>query len=260
MVELSAVRWEVAPNGVGTITFNRPHERNTFNRQTCYEIYSLIEGPARHESIKVVVLTGEGTFFCPGAGAAEDRSTPPPPEQEGLPTGYLTALLRGLPATTIAAVNGAVAGAGLSLACACDLRVAARGAVFRTGFLNVGVAGDFGLPWTLTRLVGLAKAKELSILCERFGADEAQRIGLVARVWDDDAFREEAQKLIDGVAASAPLALLALKQNYQLAERMDLMGFLDFEHRKVSELLRTEDSQEAFRAFLEKRTPQFKGR
>lgn len=261
MSDYAAITFDAAPSGVATLTINRPEMKNGLNWQVAGESLEVLLGPARDPRIKVLVLTGAGDFFCPGASAAEPRYSGPTPEfPPEVPTMHVPRLLRELPATTIAAINGPVAGAGLSWACGCDIRVAARGAIFRTGFLNVGVAGDFGLPWTLSRLVGPAKARELSILCEKFDADEAYRIGLVARVWEKDVFRQEAFALAERIAASAPLALPAIKRHYLAAERMTFSDFLDMEAVKIKELLATEDSNEAFAAFLEKRAPVFKGR
>ena len=161
-----------------------------------------------------------------------------------------------MPAITVAAVNGACAGAGFGWACGCDLRVAARSAMFNTAFLNVAVAGDMGLPWSLPRLVGAARARELSFFSEKFSAAEAHRIGLVARVWDDGGFRDEVAKLVARLAGAAPLALKTLKAHYLAAERGGASPTTSIsrptDHLRI---VKSADTAEAFRAFLEKRAP-----
>jgi 2-(1,2-epoxy-1,2-dihydrophenyl)acetyl-CoA isomerase len=160
----------------------------------------------------------------------------------------------------VAAINGACAGAGFGWACGADIRVASRSAIFRTAFLNVAVAGDMGIPWSLPRLVGAAKARELSFLCEKFTAEEALRIGFVAKVWDDNVFRAEADALVRKLAESAPLAIRAMKAHYNIAERMGYQDYVDFETKDHHRIMQSSDTAEAFRAFVEKRTATYTGR
>jgi 2-(1,2-epoxy-1,2-dihydrophenyl)acetyl-CoA isomerase len=133
--------------------------------------------------------------------------------------------------------------------------------MFNTAFLNVAVAGDMGLPWSLPRLVGASKARELSFFSEKFPADEAHRIGLVSRVWDDAVFRDETAKLVARLAGAAPLALKTLKSHYLAAERGgSLADYVSLETTDHVRIVRSADTAEAFRAFLEKRAPVFVGR
>jgi len=168
--------------------------------------------------------------------------------------------LHNLPAVTIAAVNGACAGAGLGWALACDLRIAARSAKFNTAFLDVGVAGDMGGPWSLGHLVGRAKARELYFLPEKFDAVEALRIGMVNRVADDDRFQDEVELVVDRLRSAAPIALRTMKANFLDAERMDLAAFVGVETERHTRMFTTEDTREAFAAKVEKRAPRFVGR
>jgi 2-(1,2-epoxy-1,2-dihydrophenyl)acetyl-CoA isomerase len=165
-----------------------------------------------------------------------------------------------MPAVTIAAVNGPCAGAGFAWACACDVRIAARGARFNTAFLDVGVAGDMGGPWTLPRLVGAAKARELYFFPDKFDATEAERIGLVARVVEPDDLAATAHALAARLAAAAPLALRTLKANFVDAERLGFAGFVEVETERHLGLFRSHDTHEAFRARAEGRPPRFEGR
>ena len=169
---------------VATVTLNRPDRMNGMTSLMVREAHDALAAAADDASVSVLVLTGAGSSFCPGAdlraATAGERDVPADPHHFQVPV-----LLHEMPAITVAAINGACAGAGFGWACGCDLRVAARSAMFNTAFLNVAVAGDMGLPWSLPRLVGAARARELSFFSEKFSAEEAQRIGLVARVWDD---------------------------------------------------------------------------
>ncbi|MEZ5232550.1 MAG: enoyl-CoA hydratase-related protein [Acidimicrobiales bacterium] len=253
------VRYEV-DGGVATVTLNRPEALNGIINTMMREVHEVLREAAADDDVRVVVLTGAGKGFCPGADLK--HYTTPGAVHEPLRREYfhLTTLLHEMRPVTIAAVNGACAGAGFGWACACDLRVAAASANFSTAFLNVAVAGDMGGPWTLPRIVGPAKARELYFLPEKFGAEEALRIGLVSRVWPDDQFRAEARALADRLAAAAPLALQGMKAHFVAAEKLGFADFLDLETTDHERITASEDCGEAFRAFVEKRPPQFKGR
>jgi 2-(1,2-epoxy-1,2-dihydrophenyl)acetyl-CoA isomerase len=245
---------------VATLTMNRPDRMNAMTNRMVLETGRALVQAAEDPELRVLVLTGAGRSFCPGAdlqGVAsgsinEDRLRP---EDFRVPV-----QLHNLPAVTIAAVNGACAGAGLGWALACDLRVAARSARFNTAFLDVGVAGDMGGPWSLGHLVGRAKARELYFLPEKFDADEALRIGMVNRVADDDAFQDEVNLVVDRLRAAAPIALRTMKANFLDAERMDLAAFVGVETERHTRMFTTEDTREAFAAKVEKRAPRFVGR
>ena len=246
--------------GVATVTLNRPDRMNGMTSLMVREAHAALTAAAGDDSVSVLVLTGAGSSFCPGAdlraATAGERDVPADPHHFRVPV-----LLHEMPAITVAAVNGACAGAGFGWACGCDLRVAARSAMFNTAFLNVAVAGDMGLPWSLPRLVGAAKARELSLFSEKFSASEAHRIGLVARVWDDAEFRDQTAKLVARLAGAAPLALKTMKAHYLAAERGGAFGdYVDLETTDHLRIARSADTAEAFRAFLEKRAAVFTGR
>jgi 2-(1,2-epoxy-1,2-dihydrophenyl)acetyl-CoA isomerase len=162
-----------------------------------------------------------------------------------------------MPQVTIAAINGACAGAGFGWACACDLRFAAHSATFNTAFLNVASAGDMAGPWTLPRLVGAAKARELYLLPDKFGAEEARAVGLVSRVFDDAVFRTEVDVIAARLAAASPHALRTMKRNFIDAEQTDLETYIQIETERHMHVMAHEDAREAFRAFVEKRPPRF---
>jgi 2-(1,2-epoxy-1,2-dihydrophenyl)acetyl-CoA isomerase len=169
-------------------------------------------------------------------------------------------LLHEMPKPTIAAINGACAGAGLALACAADLRYCAQGAVFNTAFARAGVSGDFGGSWSLPRIVGPAKARELYLLAERFDATEAQRIGLVSGTFPDSEFETKIAEVTNRLMSLAPLALRSIKKNMNESFAWGFSEALDREAVRHIELGFTEDSTEAAKSFLEKRPPAFLGR
>jgi 2-(1,2-epoxy-1,2-dihydrophenyl)acetyl-CoA isomerase len=246
-------------DGIGTIALNRPERLNGITNQMMRDLYDVLgKLPADHKT-RVVVLTGTGKGFCPGAdlqhyssGAADE---PLSPEHF-----QLTAMLHELPQVTIAAINGACAGAGFGWAAACDLRYAAESANFNSAFLGVGISGDMAGPWLLPRILGSSKAREVFFLHGKFAAQEAERIGFVSKVFPDEAFRDEVAAITSRLAKSAPLAIRAMKQNFLAAENMSLREYIRIESERHSRTGASEDSRAAFRAFVEKREPEFKGR
>lgn len=263
MSELETIRYDV-DGGIATLTLDRPERMNAMTNLMVRETRDALALAASDRTIRVLVLTGAGRSFCPGADIQRVAGG-----ANGAPDIALDrtdfdvpVLLHEMPAVTIAAVNGACAGAGLgwACACACDLRIAARSARFNTAFLDVGVAGDMGGPWTLTRLVGAAKARQLYFLPDKFGADDALAMGLVSRLADDDALASEVRALAERLAAAAPIALRTMKSNFVEAERMDLASFVTLETERHLRMFTTHDTREAFAARAEKRAPRFQGR
>lgn len=245
---------------VATVRLNRPDSRNGIVPQLMTELYAALSGIATDSSVRVVVLRGEGADFCPGADikhyAGDDEG-----ERRTDPNEFKVAvLLHEMPQVTIAAVTGACAGAGFGWACACDLRIASETSRFNTAFLDVGVAGDMGGPWTLPRLVGAAKARELYFLPGKFDAVEAMRIGLLSQVSSADSFESDLKALVARLAAAAPLAITAMKQNFVAAEQVSFEQFIGLESEKHRKIFGSEDTSEAFRAFVEKRPPVFRGK
>jgi 2-(1,2-epoxy-1,2-dihydrophenyl)acetyl-CoA isomerase len=246
---------------IATLTLNRPERMNGMTNRMVIEARDVLTAAAEDREVRVLVLTGAGRAFSPGADLQIVASA------EGRPVDHLSAddfraavVLHDMPAVTIAAINGACAGAALGWACACDFRFAAASARFNTAFLDVEVAGDMGGPWTLTRIVGPARARELFFFPDKFGAEEALRIGLVTRVFSDERFRAEVQAIAERLAGAAPIALRTLKANFVDAERMDFKGYVSLESERHLRMFATEDTREAFAAKVEKRKPRFQGR
>jgi 2-(1,2-epoxy-1,2-dihydrophenyl)acetyl-CoA isomerase len=244
---------------IATLTINRPERMNGMTNAMLIETGQALAAAAEDRDLRVLVLTGAGKAFCPGADLQGVASRA---DDVALrPTDFRVPVqLHNLHAVTIAAVNGACAGAGLGWALACDFRYAAASARFNTAFLEVGVAGDMGGPWTLARIVGPAKARELYFFPDKFDAQEAARIGMVSRVFPDDRFRDEVGAIAARLAEAAPIALRTLKANFVDSERMDLAGYVALESERHMQMFLTEDTREAFAAKVAKRKPKFTGR
>src|SRR5690348_7159701 len=214
--------------------------------------------------VGAIVITGAGRGFCAGGDVKTMASRAAQGfEQrvEGLRRMHqLPLLLRTMPKVVIAMVNGPAVGAGLGLALACDLRVAGRSARFGTGFGGVGYSGDFGGSWSLTRLVGTAKARELYLLGDIIDAATALSIGLVNRVVEDEALQEETMALARRIAEGPRVAFGYMKRNLFAAETEPFADVLELEALHQARTAMTEDHLEASRAFVEKRRPVFKGR
>ncbi len=252
---------------VATVTLNRPERLNAMNRELMTAAVEVFQKAASDPAIRVLILTGAGKGFCAGgdlAGFAGGEFKQPQPIEQRIAelrrSMRTSQLLRESDMITIAAINGACAGAGFSWALACDLRYAATSAKFSSAFLNAGLSGDFGGTYSLTHIVGTAKARELYLLAERFDAAEAARIGLVSKVLPDGELMGYVQGVARKLAASAPIALREIKRNLNDALRLSFSEALDREAERHSRCGTTEDNTEAARAFLEKRQPVFKGR
>jgi len=252
------IRYEKS-GAIATLTINRPDRMNGMTNLMLLETGQALATASRDRDLRVLILTGAGKAFCPGADlqgvASNAPDAPLHPSDFRVPL-----LLHDMPAVTIAAINGACAGAGLGWALACDFRYAATSARFNTAFLDVGVAGDMGGPWTLARIVGPARARELYFFPDKFEAEMALRIGLVSRVFPDDRFRDEVGAIANRLAGAAPIALRTLKANFVDSERMDFAGYVALESERHLRMFQTEDTREAFAAKVEKRKPRFVGR
>jgi 2-(1,2-epoxy-1,2-dihydrophenyl)acetyl-CoA isomerase len=254
----SAIAWEVS-EGVGTLSFNRPEHFNGMTNGMIREFYELLRDVERDPSVAVIILTGRGKAFCPGADLkhySSGRKDEPLRAENFL----VPVLLHEMPQVTIAAINGACAGAGFGYALACDLRYAARGAKMNTAFLDVAVAGDMGVPWMLPRIVGAGRARELSFLPGKLEADEAAAIGLVNAVYEPEALMDEVRQRAARIAAAAPLARRGMKQHYVEAESLSYREFIAIETERHMRISTSVDTQEAFLAFVEKRTANYIGR
>jgi 2-(1,2-epoxy-1,2-dihydrophenyl)acetyl-CoA isomerase len=227
------VRFEV-PGPVATITLNRPDRLNAMTEELIGGVLDCLEQASADDAIRVVVLTGAGRGFCAGGdlGAMGEFAEPRAPGASVAQLRRLhrtSELLHEMPKVTIAAVNGPCAGAGLSWACACDLRIAAESAVFRTAFLSAGLTGDFGGTWSLTRLVGAGRARDLFFRNEKLNAAAAAAMGLVGEVVPDGALMGRVADIASGLAQAPPSVVAGIKQNLNDAQELNLHALLNAE-------------------------------
>ena len=257
-------------DGVVVLSFNRPEVRNALGDVVSPALRKMLAGLRDDPEARCVVVTGVGKAFCAGGdvkgmGARSGGDAPRPSRAEIIADQTerqraLTGALYALPQPTIAALPGPAAGAGMSIAMACDLRIAAESAFVTTGFANVGLSGDYGLSFFLTQLVGTSRARELFFTGERVGATRCLELGLVNRVVPDDRLMEETLDLARGLAAGPTQAFARMKRNLDAARREDLATVLALEAEGTVDSAGTADHREAVRAFVEKRPPRFEGR
>ncbi|MYD42308.1 MAG: enoyl-CoA hydratase [Gammaproteobacteria bacterium] len=255
-------------NRVLTITLNNPTKLNPVSDPMSFPAIERLRAAVDDPDIGAVVLTGAGRAFCAGGDvsnmAGQDPDAPPRTYEESVEhqrkRHVFPQLLHSIPKVTIAAVNGHAVGAGLGLAASCDLRFASSAAKFGTAFANVGLGGDFGTTWQLTRLVGEAKAKELFFLPDIFDAKTALQIGLVNRVLPADRFREDVQEIAERIAAGPLVSYRWMKENVNQASLTDFKTSLEKEAVTHLRCAQTEDHKEGVASFMHKRQPHFNGR
>ncbi|MGM4903658.1 enoyl-CoA hydratase [Tardiphaga sp. 866_E4_N2_1] len=254
---------------VAVITLNRPEARNSLSDHLTPALRTMIRTCGENPDVGALLITGAGTAFCSGGdvkgmGAHRkqavlemsfDERVVDLQERQRLLTGALVAVRK----PTIAALPGPAAGAGLAIAMACDIRIAAQSAFVSTGYLRVGLSGDYGIAWLLTRLVGTARARELMFTAEKVDASRAEAIGLFNRVVPDDRLQDEAFTLARGMAQGPTLALRYMKDNLDEALAFDFTTARDHEAERLIRTTMTADHREAVQAFIEKRKPNFKG-
>jgi 2-(1,2-epoxy-1,2-dihydrophenyl)acetyl-CoA isomerase len=257
---------EQVKDGVAVLTMNRPERLNALSRPMLDAMAEALSRLAADPAIGVVVLTGAGKGFCAGGDVkvmAEGAEFQGPLEERAQQLRgrmEVSRWLHEMPKPTMAMVRGAAAGAGLSIAMACDLRVASDTAKFTTAFAKVGYSGDFGGSYFLTKLVGTAKARELYFTGDLLDAGRALALGLVNRVVPDAELEEQTMALAGRLAQGPRVAYRYIKRNMNAAESGTLGELLDLEAWHHSRTGMTEDHREATRAFVEKREPRFHGR
>jgi 2-(1,2-epoxy-1,2-dihydrophenyl)acetyl-CoA isomerase len=256
----TALRWEVA-EGVGTITLDRPDTLNSLEATLKSELQAALREAARDPTVGVVILTGAGRAFCAGQDLNERLGPDPVRLDIEVRERFNPIILamRRLPKPIIGAINGVAAGAGASLAFACDLRIASERASFVLAFGRIGLVPDSGASWFLPRLVGLAHAAELLFLPDPMPAEEALRIGLVSQIVHADALLDHARTLAAKIAQASPMGLALTKRALGRSLEVGLAEALDHEASLQGIAGRTADHAEGLAAFVEKRAPRFSG-
>ncbi len=260
---------ETIDKGIATLTMNRPDSRNSLSRELMSGLAQALARLANDSSVRVVVLTGAGRAFCSGGdvkGFAKAAAGGAATSSFDHKVNDLRArmdvsrLLHEMPKPTLAVIPGPAAGAGLSLALACDMRIAADDAKLTTAFSKVGLSGDFGGSYFLNHLVGSAMARELYFTAKVLRADEAQKIGMINRVVPYEQLAQAANEYAMELASLPTIAVGYMKRNLNTALRGTLSDTLDSEAIHMIRTFETEDHKSAAAAFVEKRPPQFNGR
>ena len=256
---------------VATITLNRPEKRNALSDHLTPALRQMLFDLETRNDVGCIVITGAGTAFCAGGdvgGMGNSKTaadTPRPTTEERVRAlihkqETLTLRLADHAKPTIAALPGVAAGAGLSIALACDIRIAAASAFITTAFRNIGFSGDYGGSWLLTQLIGSSRAKDLYYTARRVQADEALQLGLFNHVVADDELPSATLALARQIASGPPIALGYMKENINRAVTSDLRSCLAMEADRLMRCAATDDHKEAVKAFMEKRQPVFNGR
>ena len=267
---MAAVELTSVDSGVVQITLRRPEALNALNYPMVLDFLAVLDEVESCAGLRAVILTGAGRAFCAGfdlRGYGDDERVAEQGQIRGLLTRQeqiagIPVRLHQLPVPVIAAVNGAAAGAGLSLAAACDVRVAAEGAVFSAAFLRAGFTGcDLGSSWLLPRIVGAGRAHELILTARRFDAAEALEIGLLSRVVPAESLLASALATATAIRQHPPLSVALTKKGLWVAlETPSLAATVEFENRQQVLSALTEDQPEAALSFLEKRAPRYANR
>ncbi len=256
--------------GVLTLTLNRPEARNAMSREMNAALASQLASAELDPAVKCIVLTGAGKGFCAGGdvkgmaargdGTVGDNTIDGAIHKQRLAQRATAGKLFKMPKPTLASLPGAAAGAGLSLALACDLRVMASSAIMTTAFAKVGFSGDYGGTYFMTQLVGAAKARELYFLSDRVSAEEALRLGLSNWVCPPEDLAAKTREIALRLANGPTIAYRYMKENLNRAMAGDVDDCLDLEATHHVHCGQSEDHREATKAFVEKREPVFKGR
>ena len=258
-------------NGVLTLTLNRPEARNAMSGAMTAALAAQLADAELNAAVKVIVLTGAGKGFCAGGdvkgmaasgdGTVGDNTIDGAIHRQRVNQRSTAGKLYSMPKPTIAALPGAAAGAGLSLALACDMRIMSATAIMTTAFARVGFSGDYGGTFFMSQLIGSAKARQLYFLSERVDAQQALDLGLTNWVCEADELATKTKEIADQLAAGPTVAYRYMKENFARAlSSGDVDDCLDLEATHHVHCGQTEDHRNATKAFVEKREPVFQGR
>lgn len=247
-----------------TLTMNRPERLNALSAEMSDMLYDAVVRIEKDPDVGAVIITGAGRGFCAGGDVKNMAERKNPNREERLDhlkrSHRVPLAIRSSAKVYISAINGPATGAGLGIASVCDLRIAGRSARFGAAFANVGLAGDWGVSWCLTRTVGPSLARQLLLSAELIDAARALQIGLVNDVVDDAALMGEAKRIATRYAEGPGVSFKLIKQNLLHAEAATFADSLDVEAENQVTAMLTEDHKEAVAAFLGKRKGNFKGR
>jgi 2-(1,2-epoxy-1,2-dihydrophenyl)acetyl-CoA isomerase len=257
-------------DGVAILTLNRPEARNAMTGEMNESLSRMLAQFELDTEVRCIVLTGAGKGFCAGGdvkgmaasgdGTVGARTIDQAIHEQRVHQRATAGKLFKMPKPTIAVLPGAAAGAGLSLALACDLRIMSSNAIMTTAFARVGFSGDYGGTYFMTQLVGSAKARELYFLSERVSADEALRLGLTNWICEPEELQAKTMEVANRLAKGPAVAYRYMKENLNRAMAGEVNDCLDLEATHHVHCGQTEDHRNATKAFVEKREPEFFGR
>lgn len=258
---MSVVLFEVR-NNIAFITLNRPEKYNAFNRSMALQLQGFLQQSNADDDVRCIVITGNGKGFCAGQDIEEVLQIDGPPIEKFIAEHYnpVVRLIRSSTKPVIAAVNGVAAGAGANMAFCCDIIVAAASASFIQAFGKIGLIPDCGGTYFLPRLIGFQKASALMLLNEKVSAAEAEKIGLIYKVFDDANFADSVQSIAETLCALPPQALALTKEALNASVNNSLEEQLAVEDRLQAIAGKTQDFKEGISAFVQKRKPFFTGK
>jgi len=256
---MSTIQWNIA-DGMAWLSLNRPEVFNSFNREMALQLQQLLDECENNPEVKVICLTGTGKAFCAGQDLGEATDPEGPAISTIVKEHYnpIILRLRKLKKPVVAAVNGVAAGAGANIALACDIVIAKESASFIQAFSKIGLIPDSGGTYTLPRLIGYQKALALMMTGDKLSAADAEKMGMIYKVFPDDQFETDCQKFVRNIASMPLQALVYTKEALNSSGQNSLEQQLDLEAMLQEKCAATDDFKEGVQAFLEKRKPNFK--
>lgn len=259
---MQLIKLEIS-NGIATITLNRPEVFNSFNREMAFKLQDVLDDCEKDETVRAIVLTGAGKAFCAGQDLKEVTSPELNPGFKKILEEHYNPIItriRAIKKPIIGAVNGVAAGAGANIALACDIVVAHEKVSFIQAFSRIGLVPDSGGTFFLPRLIGFQKAMALAMLGDRISAKKAEKMGMIYKVVPSELFEKAVEELASKLANMPTKTLGMIKELFNQSMNNDLEAQLNLESKFQIEAAHSEDYTEGVTAFIEKRTPQFKGR
>jgi len=240
-------------HGIGLITLNRPAARNSITPQLCIDLSAAIERAANDDGVRVVVLRGAGDHFCAGADLAQQPGERTMPLEEMLLLGGRAAMaLYQMPKPTIALIRGSVAGGGLALALACDIRLADSSSVMSFAYSRIGVSGDFGCLYFLSRVIGHGAATEFALACPKLSAQQAVEWGVLRQVYPADELQEACENVSQQLVQMSSLALGKIKENLVAAQDLSPDDYLQLEAKNFAECRNSGEFLQVMQAYRDK--------